>query len=104
MFQPIARVLCALALGLMAGTALAERYVVVNGQRLTSAQIAHLERIRCNPIPNGNYWLNMSTGVWGYANNPRPIGHISDPCRGVDTRRPSLSERGMLFGPGDYLR
>jgi hypothetical protein len=82
-------------------TAHAERYVVVNGQRMSIAQIAYLERLRCGPIPNGAYWLNTTTGVWGYAGNPRPMGHIQDNC---PQRRRSLSERGLLFAPGDWLR
>jgi hypothetical protein len=85
------------------GTAHAERYVVVNGQRMNPAQIAYLEGLRCGPIPNGAYWLNPATGVWGYAGNPQPMGHIRDNCYGAG-RRPSLSERGQLFSPRDWVK
>lgn len=87
----------------LSGTAHAERYVVVNGQRMTHAQIAHLERVSCRPLPNGAYWLNLRTGVWGYAGNSRAMGHIKDGCyRGRRRgRRRSLSERGLLYTPGD---
>jgi hypothetical protein len=81
----------------------AERYIIVNGQRMTLPQIAQLERIACTPIPNGNYWLNTTTGVWGYAGNTRPQGNIRDGCY-RQVRRPSLSERGMLFTPYDWVR
>jgi hypothetical protein len=92
------------AAALLAATpAWGQRYVVVNGERMSEAQIQGLERLRCAPIPNGLYWLNPGNGVWGYAGNPVPQGHISDPCRQT-ARRPSLSERGMLFGPSDYWR
>lgn len=86
-----------------AGIALAERYVVVNGQRQTHEQILALERAHCGPVPNGHYWLNYRNGIWGYAGNPRPQGHIADHCRNPN-RRPGLSERGMLFSPHDYVR
>jgi hypothetical protein len=81
----------------------AERYVLVNGERMSIPQIQALERARCGPIPNGNYWLDYRSGIWGYAGNPRPQGHIADNCRSPG-RRPSLSERGMLFSPGDWTR
>ena len=82
--------------------AYAERYVVVNGQRLSIPEIQYLERLHCGPVPNGRYWINLQTGMWGYAGNPRPQGHIADNCRSPQ-RRPSLSERGMLFSPNDWI-
>ena len=39
----------ALALS-MVGAAYAERYVVVNGQRLSQGEILHLEQWHCGPI------------------------------------------------------
>jgi hypothetical protein len=86
----------------IATAAHAERYVVVNGHRLSDPDIQSLERVRCGPIPNGRYWLR-GDGVWGFAGDPRPRGHIRDNCY-VPERRPSLSERGLLFGPQDWLR
>ena len=53
----------ALALS-MVGAAYAERYVVVNGQRLSQGEILHLEQWHCGPIPNGHYWLNLRSGIW----------------------------------------
>lgn len=85
------------------GLAQAERYVFVNGQRQTQQQVFALERAHCGPFPNGHYWLNYRNGVWGYAGNPRPQGNIADNCR-YPGRRPSLSERGLLFTPHDYVR
>ena len=58
------------------GVASAERWVVVNGQRLTAAEIQYLEQATCTPIPNGAYWVNVTAGVWGYAGNPFPQGEI----------------------------
>ena len=96
-------VLLMFLLSCMAGNAFAERYVVVNGQRLSIPEILHLERLHCGPIPNGRYWINLRTGIWGFEGNPRPQGHIKDHCRNPQPR-PSLSERGMLFSPYDWVR
>jgi hypothetical protein len=87
----------------MAGTASAERFVVVNGQRLSQEDIFGLERWHCGPIANGRYWLDLGSGIWGYAGNPVPQGHIADNCSRAQ-RRPSLSERGMLFSSYDWWR
>ena len=84
-------------------TVFAERYVVVNGQRLSTPEIQYLERVHCGPIPNGRFWLNLQTGIWGFEGNPRPQGNIKDNCRHPQPR-PSLSERGMLFSPSDWVR
>lgn len=83
--------------------ALAERWVIVNGVRMNPAQIQYLDKLSCGHIPDGNYWLDVNTGVWGYAGNSRPMGNISDNCNRRQ-RRPSLSERGMLFSPHDWTR
>lgn len=90
---------------LSAGAASAQRYVVVNGIRLDEPQIQALEQLACGPIADGNYWLDTQSGIWGYAGNPYPMGHISANCGNQQQpRRPSLSERGMLFSPHDWTR
>jgi hypothetical protein len=76
------------------------RMIVVNGQRLSDAQIASLEQRACTHIPNGQYWLDFQTGAWGYANNPRVQGVFGDFC---GARQPSLSERRQLYRPGEIL-
>jgi hypothetical protein len=78
------------------------RSVVVNGQRLNGAQIAQLEQRACTPIPNGQYWLNLQTGEWGYAGNPRVRGVIGEACARQQPRK-SLSERRQLYRPGEIL-
>ena len=90
---------------LLAATAAhSERYVIVNGQRLTDPQLIYLEQQACTPIPNGNYWLNTRTGAWGYAREPYVVrGRFGDACRNP-VPRPSLSQRGMLFTPYDWVR
>lgn len=96
------RLLLGLALGatLCAAAYAQSRYVFVNGQRLTEAQIAHFDRVQCTRIPSGRYWLNTATGAWGYAGNARVQGYLGDLCRGR-SRHKSLSERGLLYTPGD---
>jgi hypothetical protein len=76
------------------------RLVVVNNQRLNDVQIAQLDRIQCAHIPNGFYWLNLVTGAWGYAGNPAIQGYLGGNCA-PRNRQKSLSERGLLYRPGD---
>ncbi len=78
------------------------RQVVVNGQRLTTGQLAVLQQMHCAWIPDGAYWVDTRTGAWGYAGNGRVQGCLGDPCRrSGGQRRKSLSERGLLYTPGD---
>lgn len=95
--------LAALLLSALAPAALAQaqRYVVINGARLNAMQLATLQRMNCAYIPNGAYWLNPRTGAWGYAGHRATRGHLGDACRGGGARRKSLSERGLLYTPGD---
>lgn len=110
------------------------RIVTVNGQRMTPQQIAALDQAHCGGIPNGNFWIDFDTGLWGRAGDPNPIGRFDDLCRIMAQlnqlnafaaslaqfsqslnqmnqsatpayqRRKSLSERGMLFSTSDFLR
>lgn len=76
------------------------RYVVVNGLRLDTAAMARLDRAACLRVPDGRYWIDMRTGIWGYEGGA-PQGRVGDNCR----QRPrSLSERGLLYSPGELLR
>jgi hypothetical protein len=77
------------------------RMVIVNGQRLSDAQVAYLERRACAAIPNGRYWLNSQTGAWGYAGRAQVQGVLGDACG--RQRRKSLSERRQLYRPGEIL-
>jgi hypothetical protein len=76
--------------------------VIVNGQQLSDQEIRELAIYSCGPLYPGNYWLDMATGNWGYAGSYQVMGHIRDRCGGQ--RRKSLSERGLLYGPGELLR
>jgi hypothetical protein len=103
--QTLTRGALALALWLVTAAstpALAQRFVVVNGEPMSMAQIAYMERLNCGPIADGAYWFNEANGAWGYVGNPYPEGILGSNCH--QTRRPSLSERRMLFSPRDWVR
>lgn len=86
-----------------AGVAHAQRMVVVNGQRLDAAQIAQLEQRNCARVPDGRYWLDVRTGAWGYAGWPQVQGVVGAACNASRPRPRSLSERGMLYRPGEIV-
>jgi hypothetical protein len=46
-------------------TVWAERYIILNGQRLSDGEIELLERVHGGTIANGNYWLDPRSGLWG---------------------------------------
>ena len=97
-------VIAALMLSLLSTAAFAQsqRMVFINGIRLSNAQLVTLQRMHCAMIPNGAYWLNPRTGAWGFAGNGATRGYLGEPCRrGQVPRRKSLSERGLLYTPGD---
>lgn len=84
---------------LVGGNAWAGRYVVVNGQQMTLSQIEYMDQVNCIRVPNGAYWVDEQSGQWGYEGSGA-MGYVGDHC---SRRRPSLSERGMLYRPGELL-
>src|SRR2546427_13155634 len=91
-------VLGALALLGVSREALAQRFVVVNGQVMGPQELAILDRFACQYVPNGYYWLNTQTGLWGYGGDPTPPGGTSgggSPQR----RRPGPYDGGMRCSP-----
>lgn len=82
--------------------------VVVNGVKMSDKQVQQLEYFACTRIPNGYYWLNLMNGAWGYMGNFKVQGYFGDQCRRPGNaqayqRKKSLSERGMLYSPGEIL-
>jgi hypothetical protein len=57
-----------------------KRQVTVNGFDLTQAEIQFMEQLHCGPIPNGRYWFNYLTGMWGDRENAPAQAYISAPC------------------------
>jgi len=85
----------ALAFGFVAtvSAASAENWYYINRQP-ASLDIAQLMAAR--GLPFGYYWLQPN-GNWGFEGSADVVGNIYG-------RRPSLSERGRLYGPGESLR
>ncbi len=94
----VRRLVLAAMLLALSTSAFAQRNVWVNGQRMSSQQLSQLDRAHCGQVPNGSYWLNLRTGVWGYWNNPRPQGHIADTCG----RRSAAGGRGHILDRGPF--
>lgn len=88
----------------MASPALADREVVVNGHLLSGEQASRLDSLSCTLIPDGRYWV-APNGAWGYEGNPYRMGFVGEQCgRAEASQRKSLSERGLLYYPGELLR
>jgi hypothetical protein len=71
----------------------------VNGRELTMVEVAWLSRQV--PVQRGHFWMSPQ-GVFGYEGGG-PLGQIALGGQDAGGRRPSLSERGMLFRPGEIL-
>ncbi|MCB1959755.1 MAG: hypothetical protein KDE68_04390 [Rhodocyclaceae bacterium] len=76
------------------------RLVEVNGVRLAPAALQQLDRAACQRVPDGRYWIDWRSGAWGYRGGPQR-GWVGEGCR---QRPKSLSERGLLYSPGELLR
>src|SRR5271165_254115 len=74
----------------------AREYHTVNGQPASPAAVRYMAG---NGLPPGDYWLT-GAGYWGVAGNPIPLGNIYVTA-GNGVRRPGLSQRGMLYRPGE---
>lgn len=83
----ITRILAAVALAITVFFASApseaqQRFVVVNGQLLSAEQLFVLDQMAGGFVPNGAYWVDPNTGIWGYAGDPTPRGQIGAPAAG----------------------
>ncbi len=81
------RVLIALAFAIAAAFASApsqaqQRFVVVNGQFMSAEQLYVLDQMAGGFVPNGAYWVDPNTGIWGYAGDPTPRGQIGGTAAG----------------------
>jgi hypothetical protein len=83
------------ALGFLATgpVANAQAWYYVNGQPV-SPGVA--QQLAARGLPFGYYWL-QNNGNWGVVGNADVVGNIYG-------RRPSLSQRGLLYSPGELLR
>lgn len=74
------------------------QYYTLNGQ---IPPLAVAQYMASNQLPSGDYWLNTQ-GDWGVVGNALPSGNIYTGSY-TPARHPSLSERGLLYRPGEIL-
>jgi hypothetical protein len=53
-----------------------QRNVVINGQRLSDAELASAEKMHRIHIADANYWYDVATGAWGVQGGPT-LGFIA---------------------------
>lgn len=53
-----------------------QRFVVINGELLSPQQLYVLDQLVGGYVPNGAYWVDTNSGIWGYAGDPTPRGRI----------------------------
>ena len=99
MSKPISRranflaFLAALAIAAAGSAAEAQGWYFINGAPATRETA---QMMAARGLPFGYYWLQPK-GNWGMAGSADAMGNIHG-------RRPSLSERGLLYSPGELLR
>jgi hypothetical protein len=78
----------------------AQAFYTINGQPAPPHIAYYMAQ---NGLPPGHYWLNRD-GYWGRVGYPQPLGNIyAGGGSAKAAPRPSLSERGMLYRPGEIL-
>jgi hypothetical protein len=85
----------AAAFGFLAtvSVARAQDWYYINHQ---PASLSVAQAMATRGLPFGYYWL-QANGNWGFEGNSDVVGNING-------RRPSLSERGRLYYPGELLK
>ena len=83
------------ALGLIAtcSAANAQNWYYINREPVSPGTA---EQMAARGLPFGYYWL-QADGNWGREGNSDVLGNIY-------SRRPSLSQRGLLYSSGELLR
>ena len=89
----VAIVAAALGVVVICSTAHAQALYIVNG---SPAHPAIAQYFAGRNLPSGYYWVN-NNGNWGFAGDATVVGNLYG-------QRPSLSERRMLFAPGELMR
>jgi hypothetical protein len=93
-----------LALSSMGGGGDGGRAITINGQRMTNEQVAYLDMLAGGNVPDGNYWLDPQSGLWGIVGNPQPMGQIGGGGQ-AQGGAPHWADVGQNYrGPfGDYM-
>ena len=80
------------------------RNVTVNGASMSNEQLAYLDRLHCERIPDGNYFLTqLGNGrwVWGYAALPGvPQGFLGENCPAHQVQQGSSGGSSSVGSPG----
>ena len=77
-----------------------QRYVVVNGVLMSPDQLYVLDQMAGGYVPNGAYWLDLNTGIWGYAGDATPRGQIGAGGGGGGTNYSGALDHGPF---GTYM-
>jgi hypothetical protein len=65
------------------------RLVIVNDAVMNDVQLLVLDALNCGvTVPDGNYWLNLDTGAWGFHGGPQE-GIIGAACRQAKSATPA---------------
>lgn len=65
---------------MVAALAMGERDIALNGRQLTPEQVDWFDQLACQPMANGKYWFDPSTGVWGYEGDKTMRGRLLGQC------------------------
>jgi hypothetical protein len=91
--KPMAWLAAAFGLVATVSVASAQDWYYINRQ---PAALDVAQAMSARGLPFGYYWLQPN-GNWGFEGSSDVVGNIYG-------RRPSLSERGRLYYPGELLR
>ena len=75
------------------------RHIHINGSHLEDSQILALDKMLGYEVPNGFYWINESTGEWGYQGSDEVLGSVyprngSGNTAGAQVQQPVQQESG----------
>lgn len=76
----------------------AQGWYFINGVAANTETAAQLAAVG---LPFGFYWL-QNNGDWGVVGDPVPRGNLF--ARSASPPHRGLSERGLLYSPGELLR
>ena len=73
------------------------RSVVVNGVLVAAHELALLDELNGEPVPDGRYWLDTTTGAWGYEGGPQ------EGVLGQEEAPVTATSPGAATGGGRYF-
>lgn len=76
----------------------AERVIVLNGKQLAEKEINLLDRLACQHMADGEYWLDPATGLWGYEGDQTVRGRMTGRCE-----VPKVADNSPVVGSGRLI-